>query len=83
MFDPDEIKHLIETHLPCQHVYVEGNDGVHFSAIVVSAEFVGLGLVAQHQKVYAALGERLVGDIHALQLQTFTPGKWAASGLAE
>jgi acid stress-induced BolA-like protein IbaG/YrbA len=77
MFPASEIKRLIEQGLPCEEVVIEGDDGVHFSGIVVSAEFEGKLRVRQHQAVYAALGALMGNEIHALQLQTFTPTQWA------
>ncbi|MDR0701627.1 MAG: BolA family transcriptional regulator [Azoarcus sp.] len=77
MFDANEIKRLIEARLPCELILVEGEDGVHFNAIVVSAAFGGLSRVRQHQQVYAALGPLMGNEIHALQLQTYTPAQWA------
>ena len=79
MFDTDAIKRLIETDLPCEFVRVESGDGIHFSGIVVSAAFEGLPRVRQHQRIYASLGARLGNEIHALQLQTYTPGQWAGA----
>jgi acid stress-induced BolA-like protein IbaG/YrbA len=76
MFDANEIKRLIEAHLSCEFVLIDGDDGVHFRGIVVSAEFTGLTRVRQHQRVYAALGTLMGNEIHALQLQTYTPEKW-------
>jgi len=77
MFQASEIQRLIEQGLPCEHVLIEGEDGVHFSGIVVSAEFEGKLRVRQHQAVYATLGKLMGNEIHALQLQTFTPAQWA------
>lgn len=77
MFQASEIQRLIEQGLPCEFVAIEGDDGVHFSGIVVSAEFEGKMRVRQHQAVYAALGALMGNEIHALQLQTFTPAQWA------
>ncbi len=76
MFDAQEIKRLIEQGLPCSFVAVESNDGVHFSSIVVSESFAGKPRVRQHQTVYAVLGKLMDNDIHALQLQTYTPEQW-------
>ncbi|MCB8830021.1 BolA/IbaG family iron-sulfur metabolism protein [Escherichia coli] len=45
-------------------------DGDHYAARVVSASFAGLPLRRQHQAVYAALGHRMGGELHALQLKT-------------
>ena len=73
MYEADDIKRLIETELPDAEVEVAGDDGVHFAARVVSPSFAGKGVVEQHRMVYAALGERLGGEIHALSLKTLTP----------
>jgi acid stress-induced BolA-like protein IbaG/YrbA len=52
---------------------------VHFSGIVVSPEFEGKMRVRQHQAVYATLGTLMGNEIHALQLNTYTPDQWAAA----
>ncbi|THF63757.1 BolA/IbaG family iron-sulfur metabolism protein [Pseudothauera nasutitermitis] len=77
MFPAEEIKRLIEAGLACEYVNIQGDDGVHFTGIVVSSVFEGMLRVRQHQTVYATLGRLMGNDIHALQLQTFTPAKWA------
>ena len=69
----DQIRQMIETGLPDARVDVRGEDGVHFEAVVVSAAFVGKLPLARHRMVYATLGERMGGEIHALQLRTLTP----------
>jgi stress-induced morphogen len=48
-------------------------DGDHYAAHVVSEMFRGMPRVRQHQAVYAALGGRMGGELHALQLTTATP----------
>jgi stress-induced morphogen len=48
-------------------------DGDHYRARIVSAAFLGLSRVRQHQLVYAALGGRMGGDLHALALETSAP----------
>jgi stress-induced morphogen len=53
-------------------------DGDHYSARVVSPSFAGLTRIQQHQKVYAALGGRVGGELHALQLQTAAPEETAS-----
>jgi acid stress-induced BolA-like protein IbaG/YrbA len=35
--------------------------------------------VLRHQRVYAALGDRMRAQIHALSMKTLTPAEWAAS----
>ena len=69
----DTIRHLIEAGLPGARADVQGDDGVHFEATVVSAAFAGKLPLARHRLVYATLGERMGGEIHALQLRTLTP----------
>ena len=73
--DPDLIKQYIEQGLECEHVQVAG-DGRHFEAVVVSPLFRGKRKVQQHQLVYAALGDRMREEIHALSMQTLTPEEW-------
>jgi len=79
MVTPDSIKQGIEARLACEHVEVIG-DGQHFQAVIVSAEFAGRSRVQRHQRVYAALGERLREEIHALSMRTLTPEEWRARG---
>ena len=76
----DEVRAFIAAGLPCTHVEVEG-DGRHFFATIVSAEFEGLPRVRRHQRVYAALGDRMREQIHALSMKTLTPAEHA-SGMA-
>lgn len=72
-----DIEHLIEQRLPGARAMVRGDDGVHFEAVVVSADFVGKSLVQQHRLVYAALGRRMEREeIHALSIKTYTPDAW-------
>lgn len=70
--DADTITKLIETGLPDAQVTVEGADGVHFEATVVSDGFRGKLPLARHRMVYATLGDRMGGEIHALALRTLT-----------
>lgn len=76
MITKEEIRDYIENGLKCDHIEVRGDDGQHFEAVIVSAEFVGKSMVRQHQLVYKALGERMGGEIHALSFKTFTPDEW-------
>ena len=70
---PDIIQNLIETGLPGARARVVGDDGVHFEATVVSEAFRGKLPLARHRLVYATLGDRMGGEIHALALRTLTP----------
>ena len=76
---PQQVSDFIAAGLHCEHVDVEG-DGRHFFATIVSAEFDGLARVRRHQRVYAALGDRMREQIHALSMKTLTPAEWAAQG---
>ncbi len=78
MVNPDSIRASIAAGIPCEHLVVEGDDGHHFAALVVSAAFEGLSRVQRHQRVYAALGERMREEIHALSMTTLAPAEWAA-----
>jgi acid stress-induced BolA-like protein IbaG/YrbA len=67
------IQQLIEAGLPGARAQVQGDDGVHFEAVVVAEAFRGKLPLARHRLVYATLGERMGGEIHALSLRTLTP----------
>ena len=71
--DAETIANLIQTGLPDAHVQVQGDDGVHFEATVVSAAFAGKLPLARHRMVYSTLGELMGREIHALALTTLTP----------
>lgn len=73
--NPETIKTLIEQGLPGSRAEVRGDDGVHFEATVVCEAFAGKMPLARHRMVYATLGERMGGEIHALALQTLTPAE--------
>jgi acid stress-induced BolA-like protein IbaG/YrbA len=75
MVSPESIEQSIAAGLACEHLEVEG-DGHHFRALIVSTRFEGLAKVRQHQLVYAALGERMREEIHALSMTTLTPAQW-------
>jgi len=71
----EEIEAMIRTAIPDAAVEITdlAGDGDHYAARVVSATFAGINRVRQHQRVYAALGQRMGGALHALALQTTTP----------
>jgi acid stress-induced BolA-like protein IbaG/YrbA len=76
------VRDFIAAGLDCAHLEVEG-DGRHFFATIVSPEFDGKTRVARHQRVYAALGDRMREQIHALSMKTLTPAEWAQQVPAE
>jgi stress-induced morphogen len=67
-----DIEALIVQGIPDARVEITdlAGDGDHYAARVVSASFAGLPRIKQHQAVYAALGGRMGGVLHALQLTT-------------
>lgn len=73
MITRNEIEQLIEAGLPGCKAMVKGDDGRHFEAEVLYTGFEGKSLVQQHRMVYATLGERMGGEIHALKLATRAP----------
>ena len=77
MVTPESIRQSIEAGLECSHVEVAG-DGQHWEAMIVSTAFEGLSLIKRHQLVYAALGDRMREEVHALSMQTLTPAQWDA-----
>jgi acid stress-induced BolA-like protein IbaG/YrbA len=77
---PGQIQEYIAAGLACQHVEVEG-DGQHFFATIVSQAFDGKRPIQRHQLVYAALGDRMREEIHALSMKTLTPAEWQTRNL--
>ncbi len=71
----EDIEALIVAALPDARVEIRdlAGDGDHYAAKVISAEFAGMSRVRQHQLVYKALGGRMGGELHALQLETAVP----------
>jgi acid stress-induced BolA-like protein IbaG/YrbA len=74
------LQEMIEAGMPGARIMVVGDDGRHFQAVVVSAAFTGLSAVRRHQLVYAALGDAMREQVHALSLATHTPDEWAERG---
>ena len=77
MLSAQQLQLYITQHLACEYIQVLGDDGTHFEAVIVSTAFVGKTMIQQHQQVYAALGDRMRSEIHALSMKTYTPEQWA------
>ena len=71
---PQQLDIEDESHLHAGHEGARDGRG-HFRVRIVAAEFAGLPLIKRHQRVYAALGDMLRTDIHALALDTRAPGE--------
>ena len=70
-----DIEALIVAALPDAVVEIRDlrGDGDHYAARVISGAFAGMSRVRQHQLIYKALGGRMGGELHALQLETSVP----------
>ena len=86
----DRIAERLERELGAVHVAVEdeshrhaghagaASGGGHFRATIVSERFAGLSRLAAQRLVYAALGELMSSEIHAIAMTTYTPAEWRA-----
>ena len=71
----DQIAALIREGIPDAAVEITdlAGDGDHYAARVVAESFRGASRVERTRRVYQALGGRMGGELHALQLTTATP----------
>jgi stress-induced morphogen len=71
----EEIEGMIQAAFPDAVIEITdlAGDNNHFAARVVSSAFKGMPRVKQHQAVYNALGGKMGGVLHALQLTTAVP----------
>ncbi len=74
VLQPSELLVKDQSHLHAGHAGAQAGLG-HFEARIVADAFEGLSRIQRHQKVYAALGELMKTDIHAISLKTQTPGE--------
>jgi len=72
MVTPEQLKTWIEAGFDGANITVEG-DGHHFEAVIIAKEFSGKSRIQRHQLVYAALGDKMKAEVHALSMKTFTP----------
>ena len=71
----DELERMLTESFPDASVRIDdlAGDGDHYRAVIVSEAFRGKTRIQQHQLVYAALGGRMGGELHALALTTSAP----------
>lgn len=74
MVTPEQLKEWIESGFNNAQVTVEG-DGHHFEAVIIANEFDGKSRIQCHQLVYAALGDKMKSEVHALSMKTQTPAE--------
>lgn len=72
--DPELLEIADESHLHAGHAGARDGRG-HFRVMLVSPAFAGQTRIQRHQLIYAALGELMQTDIHALSIQAFAPGE--------
>lgn len=75
-FAPQTLAVTDDSHRHAGHAGAADGRG-HFSVQIVSAAFAGLGSLARHRAVYAALGTMMETDIHALSIDAKAPGERA------
>ena len=73
----DQLEAELRDAFPHAQIVIEdlAGDGDHYKARIVDESFRGLPRVRQHQKVYAALGGKVGGVLHALALETSAPAE--------
>ena len=76
----DEVTEMIECALPEARVRVLTDDDTHFEAVIIAPQFAGKRALQRHQLVYAALGEKMGREIHALSISAYSPEEWQSSG---
>lgn len=77
---PEDIKQLIETGLKESKAIINSEDGVHFSATIISPAFTGLSRIQKQQLVYSVLQSKIADNsIHAISMKTLTPEEWEAT----
>jgi BolA protein len=62
------------------HAGARESGGGHYSLLIVTQAFEGLGQLQRQRRVYAALAEEMKGRIHALSMTCLTPAEHAAEG---
>jgi len=71
---PQQLDVEDESHRHAGHEGARDGRG-HFRVRIVAAAFAGVPLIKRHQRVYAALGDLMRTDIHALALDARAPGE--------
>jgi stress-induced morphogen len=72
----ERVEERIRAALPDAEVMASTSDGIKVQAVVVSPSFEGMPRVKQHQAVMKAVRDELAGELHALELKTYTPAQW-------
>ena len=78
LMHPKQIEALIADHITCEFLQVLSDDNTHYESIVVAEAFNGKSRIQRHRLVYAALGQHMESDIHALSMKLYTPEEYRA-----
>nr|WP_235996598.1 MULTISPECIES: BolA family protein [unclassified Pseudoxanthomonas] len=73
-FQPERLEVADDSHRHVGHAGARDGRG-HFDVTIVSAAFAGRAPLARHRAIYAALGEMMTTDIHALSIHASAPGE--------
>lgn len=74
VLQPQLLRVIDDSHKHAGHAGARDGRG-HFTVEIVSAAFAGRSAIARHRQVYAALGELMQTDIHALAIKARAPGE--------
>jgi len=73
-FEPEHLDVVDDSHRHAGHAGAADGRG-HFTVLIVSSRFSGLGTLQRHRLVYDAVGDMMTTDIHALSIQAIAPGE--------
>ena len=71
---PDRLEVIDDSHRHAGHAGAADGRG-HFTVLIVSQHFAGLGTLKRHKLVYEVVGDMMSTDIHALSIQALAPGE--------
>lgn len=73
-FSPSELRIKDQSHLHAGHQGARDGLG-HFDVFIVSEKFTGIRTLQRHRMIYAALGDLMETDIHALRIKSHAPAE--------
>lgn len=71
---PDQLEVIDDSHRHAGHAGAADGRG-HFTVLIVSQRFAGLGTLQRHKLVYEVVGDMMTTDIHALSIRALAPGE--------
>ena len=77
-FQPTQIEIIDDSHKHAGHEGARSGGG-HYILHIVSTQFTAKPTLARHRMIYSALGEMMKHDIHALNIQAYTPQELPAN----